>query len=196
MRQWLERYRAVLFLGLVALALAALVLFQTLRPQPKAIILSTPAPLPTPEATPTPRSLRVYVSGAVHQPDVYPLLPDSIVKDAITAAGGATDDADLDRINLALPVADGQHVYVPRVGEENPPVQPPSRQPAAGIQVNINTADSAALDSLPGIGPALAQRIIDYRQEHGPFARLEDIMEVPGIGPGTFEKLQDLITTD
>lgn len=196
MRQWLERYRAVLFFGLVALALVALILFRTLRPQPEAIILSTPTPLPTPEATPTPRPLRVYVSGAVHQPDVYPLPPDSIVKDAIVAAGGATDDADLDRINLALPVADGQHVYVPRLGEENPPVQPPSRQPAAGGQVNINTADSAALDSLPGIGPALAQRIIDYRQEHGPFARLEDIMEVSGIGPGTFEKLRDLITTD
>lgn len=196
MRQWLERYRAVLFFGLIVLALVALVLFQTLRPQPKSIILSTPTPPPTPEATPTPRPLRVYVSGAVHQPDVYPLLPDSIVKDAIMAAGGATDDADLDRINLALPVADGQHVYVPRVGEENPPVQPPSSQPAAGDKVNINTADSTALDSLPGIGPALAQRIIDYRQQHGPFARLEDIMEVSGIGPGTFEKLRDLITTD
>jgi competence protein ComEA len=140
--------------------------------------------------------LRVYVSGAVQQPDVYPLPLDSIVKDAIMAAGGATGDADLDRINLALPVADGQHVYVPRLGEENSPVQPLSRQPASGGKVNINTADSAALDSLPGIGPALAQRIIDYRQEHGPFARLEDLMEVSGIGPGTFEKLRDLITTD
>jgi competence protein ComEA len=195
-RQWLERYRAVLFFGLIVLALVALILFQSLRPQPESIILSTATPLPTPEATPTPHPLRVYVSGAVHQPDVYPLALDSIVKDAIMAAGGATDDADLNRINLALPVADGQHVYVPRLGEEDPPVQPPSNQPAAGGQVNINTADSAALDSLPGIGPALAQRIIDYRQEHGPFARLEDIMEVSGIGPGTFEKLRDLITTD
>jgi competence protein ComEA len=195
-KQWLERYRAVLFLGLIALALVALILFQSLRPRPEAIILSTSTPPPTPEATPTPRPLRVYVSGAVHQPDVYPLLPESIVKDAILAAGGATDDADLDRINLALPVADGQHVYVPSLGEEDPPVQPPSNQRAGDGKVNINTADVAALDLLPGIGPALAQRIIDYRQEHGPFARLEDIMEVSGIGPGTFEKLRDLITTD
>jgi competence protein ComEA len=195
-KQWLERYRAVLLLGLIALALLALILFYSLRPQPESIILSTATPPPTPEATPTPRPLRVYVSGAVHQPDVYPLLPDSIVKDAILAAGGATDDADLDRINLALPVADGQHVYVPRLGEEDPPVQPPSDQRAGEGKININTADVAALDSLPGIGPALAQRIIDYRQEHGPFARLEDIMEVSGIGPGTFEKLRDLITTD
>lgn len=196
MRQWAERYRAGLFFGLIVLALLALLLFQTLRPRPESIILSTSTPLPTAEATPTPRPLRVYVSGAVHWPDVYSLLPDSIVKDAIMAAGGATDDADLDRINLALPVADGQHVYVPRLGEEEPPVQPPSNQPAAGGRVNINTADVAALDLLPGIGPALAQRIIDYRQEHGPFARLEDIMEVSGIGPGTFEKLRDLITVD
>jgi len=186
----------VLFVGLIALALLALILFQSLRPRPESIILSTSTPPPTPEATPTPHPLRVYVSGAVHQPDVYPLLPDSIVKDAIMAAGGATDDADLDRINLALPVADGQHVYVPRLGEEDPPVQPPSDQRAGEGKININTADVAALDSLPGIGPALAQRIIDYRQEHGPFARLEDIMEVSGIGPGTFEKLRDLITTD
>jgi competence protein ComEA len=195
-KQWLERYRAVLLLGLIALALLALILFYSLRPQPESIILSTSTPPPTPEATPTPRPLRVYVSGAVHQPDVYPLLPDSIVKDAILAAGGATDDADLDRINLALPVADGQHVYVPRLGEEDLPVQPSSNQRAGEYKVNINTADVAALDLLPGIGPALAQRIIDYRQEHGPFARLEDIMEVSGIGPGTFEKLRDLITTD
>ena len=196
MESWLERYRGVLFFGLILVAIIALLLFQALRPRPQPTLLITSTPPPSPEATPTPRPLRVYVSGAVLHPDVYTLPPDSIVKEAVMAAGGPADDADLDRINLALPVADGQQVYVPRQGEDNPPVQPPSRLPAAGDKVNINTADVAALESLPGIGPALAQRIVDYRQAHGPFAHTEDITEVSGIGPGVFEEIRDLITTE
>ncbi len=196
MGSWLERYRGVLFFGLFLLAVVAVILFQALRPRPEPILLSPPTALPSPETTPTPRPLRVYVSGAVLHPDVYTLLPDSIVKDALLAAGGPADDADLDRINLALPVADGQHIYVPRQGEEDLPVELPSRLPGSGSKVNINTADVAALESLPGIGPALAQRIVDYRQAHGPFVRIEDIMEVSGIGPATFQEIQDLITTE
>ena len=141
--------------------------------------------------------MQVYVSGAVHMPDVYTLPPNSIVKDAILAAGGATLEADLDRINLALPVAGGQHIYVPSKGEEDPPVEPPVRAPGGvGRQVNLNTADQAALESLPGIGPAIAGRIIDYRQANGPFERIEDVMDVSGIGPATFAKIEALITTD
>jgi competence protein ComEA len=196
MEQWLERYRSVLFVILVVLVLAAVVLFQLLRPVAQPFILNTPTPPPSPEATPTPRPLRVYVSGAVNRPDVYTLPPDSIVKDALMAAGGPAENADLDRINLALPVSDGQHVYVPLRGEVNPPVQPPSDQRAPSTKININTADQAALDSLPGIGPVIAQRILDYRQANGPFDRIEDIMNVSGIGQGTFEKIRDLITTD
>jgi competence protein ComEA len=193
--QWLERYRAGLFFTFVVLALTAVVLIQARRPSPQPIILSTATPLPSPDATPTPRPQRVYVSGAVQQPDVYALPPDSIVKDAILAAGGPADDADLERINLALPVADGQHVHVPKVGEESPPIQSPSGPTAAGGTVNINTAGADALESLPGIGPMLAQRIVEYREAHGSFAQIEDIMEVSGIGSGTFEKIRDLIAT-
>jgi competence protein ComEA len=196
MEQWLERYRAVLFIILVVLILAAVVLFQLLRPIAQPFVLTTATPLPSPEATATPRPLRVYVSGAVTRPDVYTLPPDSIVKDALLAAGGPAENADLDRINLALPVSDGQQVYVPRLGEENPPVQPPSAQRAPDSKVNINTADLATLDTLPGIGPVIAQRIIDYRQANGPFDRIEGVMDVPGIGESTFEKIRDLITTD
>jgi competence protein ComEA len=191
----LERQRGILLFGFVLVAIVGIVLYQVLRPSPEPIILSTATPMPSPQATSTPRPLRVYVSGAVLQPDVYALSVDSIVKDAVMAAGGPADDADLDRINLALPLADGQHVYVPRQGEEDPPVEPPSAQRAPGGKVNINTADLAALESLPGIGPSLAQRILDYRQAHGSFARIEDIMGVSGIGPATFEGIQDLITT-
>jgi competence protein ComEA len=193
--QWLTRYRWLLLLGIVVLVLVAVILIQMLRPSPQPLRLSTPIPLSTEEATPTPYTLRVYVSGAVRHADVYTLLQDSIVKDAIEAAGGPTEEADLERINLALPVTDGQQVHVPRQGEDNPPVQPPSGQPASGGKVNINTADSAALESLPGVGPSLAQRIIDHRQANGPFERIEDVMEVSGIGEATFEGMQDLITT-
>jgi competence protein ComEA len=87
-------------------------------------------------------------------------------------------------------------VYVPRQGEENPPVQPPSGGPAAGSKVNINTADTARLETLPGIGPSLAQRIVDHRQANGPFGRIEQIMDVSGIGPATFDKIKELITTN
>jgi competence protein ComEA len=127
---------------------------------------------------------------------VYSLGPDSIVKDAVLAAGGPTQDADLDRINLALPVVDGQQVYVPRLDEGVLPVEPAFRLPTVIVRVNINTADLMALDSLPGIGPAIAQRILDYREAHGPFSRIEDITNVPGIGPATLENLRDLISTE
>lgn len=194
MEQGLGRYRWLLFLAIVGLVLTAVILIQVRRPAPQPMILSTATPQPTQMATPTPYTVRVYVSGAVQHPDVYTLLQDSIVKDALEAAGGPTGEADLERINLALPVIDGQQVHVPRQGEDNPPVEPPSRLPAIGSKVNINTADLASLESLPGIGPSLAQRIIDYRQAHGSFERIEDIMEVSGIGESIFEGLQDLIT--
>jgi competence protein ComEA len=196
MKQWLERYRGILFFSLVVVVLAAVVVLQLLRPAAHPIILATATPPPSSETTPAARPLRVYVSGAVSRPDVYTLPPDSIIKDAMMAAGGPTEDADLDRINLASPVSDGQHVYVPRLGEVDLPVQPPSDQPAPGRKININTADLATLDTLPGIGPVIAQRILDHRQANGPFDRIEGVMDVPGIGEGTFEKIRDLITTE
>ncbi len=191
----LERYRGPLLFVVVVVALLGAAVFQLLRPARPPDIIDSLTPAPSPEPTATARPLRVYVSGAVRQPDVYTLAPDSIVKDAIEAAGGAGRTADLDRINLASPVVDGQHVYVPELGEENLPVQLPSSQLDTGGKVDINTAGSAALEALPGIGPALAQRIIDYREENGPFSQPEDVMNVSGIGPATFEQLEEHITT-
>ena len=193
MEQWLARYRWYLFLGITGVALTAVILIQVLQPSPHPIRLSTATPTPAQMATPTPYTLHVYVTGAIHHPDVYLLPEGSIVKDAVEAAGGATEEADLERINLALPVTDGQQVHVPRLGEDSSPVQPPSGQPAT-TKVNINTADAPTLESLPGIGPSLAQRIVEYRQAHGPFERIEDVMDVSGIGTATFEGIQDLLT--
>jgi competence protein ComEA len=194
MSEWLERYRVFLFLGLTAAILTGVVFLQFRRPEAPGPILDALTPVPTAQSTATPRPLRVYVSGAVVNPDVYTVPPDSIAKDALLAAGGPAVDADLDRINLAAPLADGQHVHVPLEGEQDLPVRSVS-----GIQVlekvNINTASSAELEELPGIGPSLAQRIMDYREANGPFVAIEDIVNVSGIGPATYQKLEDLITT-
>jgi competence protein ComEA len=191
----LERYKLAIISVLVAAILTGLVWLWAKRPRPQPLIISTPVP----EATPTTAPLRVYVSGAVQHPDVYLLAPQSIVKDAILAAGGATEEADMERINLAVELSDQQQVYVPRKDEEGTAVALPGdgvTDPSGvtGATVNINRASIAELDTLPGIGPAIAQRIVDYRTEHGDFSAPEDIMNVKGIGPATFEKLKDQIT--
>jgi competence protein ComEA len=207
---WLEQYRGYILIFLVCSILIGGALILVYRPTPEPIVIATAViPTPTrpatPTLTPTPAPIRVYVSGAVRSPDVYILPPHSIVKDAVQAAGGPADDADLERINLALALYDQQQVYVPHIGETTPAVPPPDSAPppaptasgetiGSGDKVNLNTATVEQLDALPGIGPAIAQRIVDYRQTDGPFATPEDIMNVKGIGQATFEKLQDLIT--
>lgn len=152
------------------------------------IILVEPTPAPTPAP------IRVYISGAVRQPDVYMLPPGSIIKDGLAAAGGPAADADLDRINLAQPLSDGQHVLVPRQGEALIVATAPASPSAVNGLININTASVQELEALPGIGPRLAQNIVDYRTEHGPFKSIEDIMNVDGIADVRFEQLKGLIT--
>jgi competence protein ComEA len=158
------------------------------------IVVSTPSLDPTPLATPTPAPIRVHVSGAVRQPDVYDLPPGSIVKDAVEAAGGPAPDADLDGVNLAVELRDQQQVYVPRHGEASPISPAVGGGGASAGPVDINTATAAELETLPGIGPKTADAIVEYREANGPFETIEDIMDVPGIGEGTFEKIKDGIT--
>jgi competence protein ComEA len=209
---WLDRNRHVIFIGLLLTALAGAVVFYLRRPaQDTMEILSvepTATVTPTPLPSPTPAMVRVYVTGAVVNSDVYFLSQGSIIKDAILAAGGFTQDADPEQINQALELKDQQQIHVPRQGEENPP--PPvqdgpandsntddsSPAPATGERININTATLDQLDTLPGIGPAIAQRIIDYREKIGGFKDIEQITEVSGIGEATFAKIKDLITID
>lgn len=189
----------VLALGLVAVT--GLILFWVNRPQPVPIIISTPVATAVPVVTSTftPSPLRVYVTGAVNKPDVYILPPGSIVKDAIAAAGGTVAEADLEHINLALELYDQQQIYVPRQGETAlPPVSTLSHSSSEGaplVRININQASAQELETLPGIGPAIAQRIVEYRESNGLFVNIEDIMKVKGIGPSTFAKFKDQITT-
>ncbi|MCD6555105.1 MAG: ComEA family DNA-binding protein [Anaerolineae bacterium] len=203
MSDWLQRYRGYILITLVYLLISGGMVLFLRRPAPPAIVITTPTstPLPEPTVTPTPAPLRVYVTGAVVHPDVYLLATGSIIRDALVAAGGATSNADLNRINLAQQVYDQQQIYVPRLGEENPPIPLPAPLPSttsSSVQptgkVNINTATAEELDTLPGIGPAIAQRIIEYRQANGPFQSIEEIKNVSGIGDKLFERLKDLIT--
>ena len=195
MDQGLARHRGTILLcSVLSLVVGGVVGYFGLRAQRGTpISVSTPLPAPTASATATPTPLRVHVCGAVQQSAVYELPPGSIVQDAIDAAGGATAEADLTRVNLAFELADHQQVYIPRQGETDPP-PPVSGGEAAEKLVNINTASAAELETLPRIGPTTAQSILEYREANGPFERIEDIQDVTGIGPATFETLKDLIT--
>ncbi|PZE68920.1 helix-hairpin-helix domain-containing protein [Curtobacterium sp. MCBD17_021] len=160
----------------------------------------------------------VYVVGAVGRAGVVTVPPDARVSDALTAAGGASADADLSRLNLARPVVDGERLYVPRAGETEIPAEIPAGggggagvgpggsgaapgDGGAGVAgaggapavVDLNVADATALETLPGIGPALAERILAWREEHGGFRSVEDLLEVSGIGEGRFAELQDRV---
>ena len=163
------------------------------------VISRSPAGTPIPLLpAPTKAPLVVQVMGAVPRPGVYEFPERSRVRDAIDAAGGLLTEADTSAMNLAAPLEDGQQLDIPYVGGAPPPtaVAPAAATQAANAEdlLNINTATVDQLDALPGIGPTTAQKIIDYRTTNGPFARIEDIMNVSGIGPATFDKLRDLIT--
>jgi len=132
----------------------------------------------------------VHVSGAVAVPGLYVLDASARVVDAIAAAGGLAPDADESAVNLARAVSDGEQLHVPLVGA----IVEGAPQPAGDGRVNLNTADVAALDTLPRIGAAMAQRIIDWREANGRFTSVEDLLAVPGIGDKMLEALRDLVT--
>lgn len=181
------------FLLLAVAIVGGAVLLLVTRPQPVQITVHPPLPTATPQPTATPGPVTVYITGAVQQPRTTHSLPfGSRAQDAIDAAGGLLESADLDRVNLAQILRDGDQVHVPQVGGEEVAVPTPNTE---GV-VFINRATAEELQSLPGIGPALAQRIIDHREANGPFASLEDLDNVSGIGPALLENLQELVSFD
>jgi competence protein ComEA len=201
-RSRLERYQPFLTLVLILAIVGGAAVFALRRPAPTAMTIipppptSTPAPSATPEPSATPGPIEVYVTGAVGNPGVLVTIPyESRARDAIDMAGGLTEDADLERVNLAQILRDGDQVHVFSVndviaGEGEVVLATPSD---AGI-VYINSASAEELDVLPGVGPALASRIIAYREENGPFASLEDLDNVSGIGPSTLEAIAPMVS--
>ncbi len=148
---------------------------------------------PTPEASlaqATGAQLFVHILGAVERPGLYELREGDRAIDAVAAAGGFTNAADQGQVNLARFLVDGEQVYVPVTGEV------PAAATGAVVdgKVNVNTADGTSLETLPGVGPALAGRIIDWRDANGNFATIDDLKSVSGIGDKTFESLKDLVT--
>jgi competence protein ComEA len=143
--------------------------------------------------------IQVYVVGAVSKPGVYSVPVEARVYEAIDLAQ-ALPTANLKSINLAQKMEDGQAVVVPAEGEELPQIGAGNAQNSMGIgaangKVNINLASSQELDEkLPGVGPSIAQRIVDYRESHGRFAKAEDLQEVSGIGDKKYAEIKDLIT--
>jgi len=146
---------------------------------------------------PTDKPIVVHVTGAVPRPGVYALPEGARVQDAISAAGGFLVEADKSLINLARPLEDGERLDITYLAGMSP-VIPTAMVELPAIPgtdlININTAGQVELESLPGIGPTTAKKIIDYRNANGPFHAIEDIVNVSGIGPGTFERIKELIT--
>jgi competence protein ComEA len=177
-----EQKRAVIALSLVAIFIAG-VLFLSSRGE----AVETPA-IKVIESAPS-KMLLVHVAGEVKRPGVYPVIDGSRVVDAISAAGGARKGVDLSVINLARKVVDGEQIYLG--------VKPEKKKVGSKVfsgTVYINRASISQFDSLSGIGPVLAKRIVDYRSANGPFVDIADLQKVPGIGMKTFERIKSRLS--
>ncbi len=165
------------------------------RPRPEPVVpetLSTDSGPVAVQPSPTPEELVVAVTGMVHRPGLVRLTPGARVADAIEAAGGPLPEADLTHLNLARKLSDGELVAV---GVPPPPEAGAGAAPGPDTgKVNLNTATRAELETLPGIGPTLAQRILDYRTTHGAFRSVDELRNVPGIGDARLAELRDRVT--
>ncbi|HYI61391.1 MAG TPA: helix-hairpin-helix domain-containing protein [Acidimicrobiales bacterium] len=222
-RRWGDgrRVLAGLAVGAVAVGLGLWLLRPAPSPVEEAIPPASTAPAPAPPGGPggppaagpaastAPTEVVAHAAGAVARPGVYRLDPAARVDDLVRAAGGLGPDADASRLNLAAPLADGARVYVPRAGEEVPPAVGPEGgagpatapgpagaggEATAAGPVDLNTADEAALDELPGVGPATAAAIISHREENGGFRSVDELIDVRGIGEAKLEQLRPLVT--
>jgi competence protein ComEA len=196
------RPRETIALGVLCLGLVAGAAFAYARSLPKTAPRSLATPMTPASIAPSAAAssgLVVHVAGAVQTPGVYTLPAGARVIDGIRAAGGVAPGAELSTINLARPLTDGERVYIPRRGETPPPDAGGGGQTAtgggsSGGKVNLNSATSAELEALPGIGEVLAQRIVDYRTQHGPFRSVRDLLKVEGIGEKKFDSIKNYVT--
>jgi competence protein ComEA len=165
-------------------------------PAPVEVRASTVPPTPAPPGvTPSPAAvLLVDVAGWVRRPGVYEFAEGARVIDAIEAAGGARPGALLQSLNLAAPLVDGTQILVPKEGAAPPDGGSGVASGSVPGLVNVNTATNAELETLPGIGEVIAQAIVDHRTEHGPFATVDQLLDVSGIGDATLESIRELVT--
>ena len=212
-----HRLRWLLTFAIVGISLVALILWWRASSAPDpAVLLPAPSPAQPHATADAPREsarIGVDVVGAVQRPGLYYLQEGSRVDDAIKAAGGFAPDANRDAINVATRLKDEQQLRVPRVGEASgpqvgeasgprvaeisePPESSAAAAPDATGRLNLNTADAQALEKLPGIGPARAQLIVEYRAAHGPFRSVDQLQDVQGIGAATVAALRDLVTVE
>lgn len=143
------------------------------------------------------KEIMVHISGAVNKPGILKLDSNKRVVDALDLAGGARDDADLDKINLAAKLHDEEKIYIPKIGEVQSNISSLASSPsssASSSKININSADLNELTKIPGVGEKTAQKILDYRANNS-FSSIEDIKNVPGIGDKKFESMKDYIST-
>lgn len=218
-RKWLERWRdaaraspsevvLLLLVGIAVVGGSALVFVRKSEPPPPPIQRlrsSEDAGHVNPsqaESAPA-KTVLVHVAGLVAAPGVYELPGGSRVKDAIAAAGGPKDGGDIDALNLAASLSDGQKITVGKPGEPVEMAAAPMGGPGSGVwgesvpasaKVNLNTATAAQLDTLPSIGPVLAERILAFRQQAGGFRSISQLKDVTGIGSKKYEGIKDLVT--
>ena len=176
--------RALIAISLVAILFATFLFTNT---RGRAVAQESPKPALTMPAVA--KTILIHVAGKVKRPDVYPLLAGSRVSDAIKAAGGAQKGVDLSDINLARVLVDGEQVYVGYVAKVSSSSSKSKKTKFTGV-INVNRATKAEFDSLTGIGPVLASRIINYRSANGPFLALDDLLKVSGIGSKTLERIR------
>jgi len=188
----MQNTRSALYMAsgiLFGLFVAALVWVVARNPSGEAVTL---------RPVPTDKPIIVHITGAVPRPGVYALPQGSRVQDAISAAGGFLAEAVKEDINLARVLEDGEKLEILYVEGFSPVIPTPEENifiPSTDL-ININTAAQFELETLPGIGPTTAQKIIEYRDTNGPFLSIEDIINVPGIGTVTYDRIKDLITVD
>ena len=180
--------RRALVLGALALALALTLASRLLRDAGTAYEAPAPATATTRAA---PALVVVDVVGAVRRAGLYRLPQGSRIADAVARAGGATKKADLALVNLAAPVADGTQIVVPAHVSAASAAGTSAAAPTG--PVHLNTATLEDLDALPGVGPVTAQKILDFRQQHGAFANVDELDAIPGIGPARLDQLRDLV---
>jgi competence protein ComEA len=186
---------AGLIVVLVAVLVGAGLWYARSLPRPVTIAASgSGAAEPVVSASPTSTPLIVDVAGEVRKPGVYEFAEGQRVVDAIERAGGPLPKADLSLLNLAAMLVDGTQILVPKVGPAAPVVPGGAEPGSVGGLININTASAVELEALSGIGEVLAATIVEFRTQNGPFATVDDLLDVSGIGPATLEEIRDHVT--